>query len=81
LEATSIAALGTVCGYAVYAAILAGVAIIIRAQTGVVLDVMQFNSILFLTPVIMIILGAIAGVIPAFKAYATDVATNIAPIS
>ncbi len=81
LEAASIAAIGSVCGYAVYAAILSGVAIIIRAQTGVVLDVLQFHPALVLTPVIMIILGALAGVIPALKAYSTDVATNLAPTS
>jgi putative ABC transport system permease protein len=81
LEAASIAALGSVCGYAVYAAILSGVAIIIKAQTGVVLDVLQVHPALVLTPAIMIFLGALAGVIPAIKAYATDVATNLAPIS
>jgi putative ABC transport system permease protein len=81
LEAASIAALGTLCGYAVYAAILFGASYLVRAQTGVVLDIMQFNSVLVLTPLAMIFLGALAGVIPALKAYSTDVATNLAPIS
>ena len=81
LEAASIAALGSVCGYAVYAVILSGVAIVVRAQTGVVLDVLQFHPALLLTPAVMIILGALAGVIPALKAYSTDVATNLAPTS
>jgi putative ABC transport system permease protein len=81
LEAASIAALGSVCGYAVYASILSGVAIVVRAQTGVVLDVLQFHPALLLTPAVMIILGALAGVIPALKAYSTDVATNLAPTS
>jgi putative ABC transport system permease protein len=81
LEATSIAALGSACGYAVYAAILSGVAIAVRAQTGVVLDVLEFHPALLLTPGVMIILGALAGLIPALKAYSTDVATNLAPTS
>ncbi len=81
LEAASIAALGSVCGYGVYGAILSGVAIAVRAQTGVVLDVLQLHPALLLTPVVMIILGALAGVIPALKAYSTDVATNLASTS
>lgn len=81
LEAAFIAAAGTACGYAVYAAILAGVAVLVRAQTGVVLDVMQFHSVLVLTPLVMILLGALAGIIPALKAYSTDVATNLTPLS
>jgi putative ABC transport system permease protein len=81
LEAATISALGSLCGYAVYAAILSGVAIIIKTQTGVVLDVLQFHPVLILTPLIMVLLGALAGVVPALKAYSTDVATNLAPIS
>jgi len=81
LEAASIAALGSACGYAVYAAILSVVAIAVRAQTGVVLDVLEFHPALLLTPAVMIILGALAGLIPALKAYSTDVATNLAPTS
>lgn len=81
LEAASISAIGTLCGYAVYAAILSGTAIVVRAQTGVVLDVFQFHPALVLTPLVMIALGAVAGIIPALKAYSTDVATNLAAIS
>jgi len=29
----------------------------------------------------MIILGALAGLVPAFKAYRTDVASNLTPLS
>jgi putative ABC transport system permease protein len=81
LEATTITALGTLGGYVVYSVILGGTAVAVRAQTGVVLDVVKMDPALFLTPVAMILIGALAGIAPAFKAYGTDVASNLAPIS
>ena len=81
LEAAAIAALGAVAAFGVYALLLAGAAAILRAQTGVVLSVWTFNPVLVLAPLGMIGLGALAGVVPAIKAYATDVASNLAPLS
>ena len=81
LEAATIAALGALCGYLVYVAIQNSAAAIIRAQTGVVLEVLAFNPVLLLVPAGMILLGALAGWLPAIKAYRTDVATNLAPQS
>lgn len=81
LESAVIAAIGTISGYLVYAAIMSGAAVIVREQTGVVLEVLRFQWVLVITPVVMILLGALAGVIPALKAYSTDVATNLAPMS
>ena len=91
MESSAIAALGSIAGFLVYAAILKVAAVIVRAQTGVVLDVFKaaqvdlagsFSlSILLLAPLCMIVIGALAGVIPAFKAYRTDVAGNLAPMS
>jgi putative ABC transport system permease protein len=91
LEAATIAALGSVVGFAVYAGILSVAAVVLREQTGVVLNVLQSAkivlpgglsvSILLLGPLGMIAVGALAGVIPAFKAYSTDVAQNLAPMS
>ena len=49
----------------------------IRIQTGVALNVFAFNEVLIYTPAGMIGLGALAGILPAFKAYATDVADNL----
>ncbi len=80
-ECASIAALGACLGYGIYIIILSATSAMIRTQTGVVIDVMQFHPILILTPLGMIILGAIAGILPAYKAYSTDVATNIVPTS
>jgi len=91
LEAATIAALGSVVGFAVYAGILSVAAVVLREQTGVVLNVLQSAkivlpgglsvSILLLGPLGMIAVGALAGVVPAFKAYSTDVAQNLAPMS
>lgn len=81
LESTVIAALGTIIGFLVYALILSLTAYIVRQQTGVVLDVFRPDWIYLFVPFLMIAVGAIAGLLPAFKAYRTDVAENLAPIS
>jgi len=91
LESGTIAALGSLAGFVVYAGILNVAAVIVRDQTGVVLNVLQSAkieltgwlsiSILLLAPLGMIAVGALAGVVPAYKAYSTDVAQNLAPMS
>ncbi|MBL8983271.1 MAG: ABC transporter permease, partial [Gemmatimonadetes bacterium] len=55
--------------------------VIVRAQTGVVLDALRFDWALVVTPIGMIVVGALAGLVPAFKAYRTDVASNLLPHS
>jgi len=77
LEACSIAALGALVGYAVYFAILYVAAGIVEARTGVVLDLALVHPALYWTPLWMVAVGAIAGLLPAFKAYSTDVAGNL----
>jgi putative ABC transport system permease protein len=79
MEAASIAALGAVAGYAVYAVILTTVASVVRTQTGVVLETLRWDAVLVAAPVTVILLGALAGCIPAIKAYRTDVAQNLTP--
>lgn len=81
LEAAIIAAIGTLFGYLIYLAILATAAFIVRGQTGVILNIFAFDWALIFTPVLMIAVGAIAGLLPAFKAYRTDVAENLTPSS
>ena len=81
LEATAIAGLGALLGYLVYAGILGLAFVIVRAQTGVVLDVFKVDPVLWWTPVGMLAVGVVAGVIPAVKAYRTDVATHLVPAS
>lgn len=81
LESTTIALLGTLLGYVVYGLIVAGAAVVVKQQTGVVLDPFKFHPALVLTPVGMVVVGAAAGVVPALKAYATDVAENLAALT
>ncbi|MDB6112728.1 MAG: hypothetical protein JWR69_4478 [Pedosphaera sp.] len=79
LEAAAISALGMVIGFAFYALIMAGAAGVIRTQTGVVLDPFKFNYVMLWAPAALITLGALAGIIPAVKAYRTDVAEHLVP--
>jgi putative ABC transport system permease protein len=81
LEAASIAALGMVLAWGLYAVILGAVAAVIRAQTGVVLDPWAWDPVLVIAPLALVVLGALAGVLPAIKAYGNPVAENLAPES
>jgi putative ABC transport system permease protein len=81
LESTIIAFFGTLIGFIVYFIILLFTASIVQAQTGVVLDIFKFDSVMIYTPLLMISVGALAGLIPAFKAYRTDVSENLTPVS
>ena len=80
-EAACIGALGAVVGFAVYFGLLTGVAEVIRAQTGVVLDVGAKHAVLWVCPLAMVGLCALGGVVPAIKAYRTPVAETLAPVS
>lgn len=77
LESTAIAALGSLAGVLVYLAIMGGAAAVIRRETGVVIDVLAFHSALLTVPLAMSALGACAGIVPACRAYATDVASHL----
>lgn len=80
-ESSAIAAIGAAVGFAVHGVILVVAAEVIREQTGVVLDVWTFHAAHVWTPIGMVLLGAIAGLVPAAKAYATDVASHLgAPV-
>jgi putative ABC transport system permease protein len=80
-EAAVIGALGALAGFVVYGALLAGVARIIRAQTGVAIDVLAMHPVLWIAPLAMIALCALGGIIPALKAYRVPVAETLAPTS
>ncbi len=81
LEASAIGALGMVAAFAVYAVIVGGVAKIIQAQTGVMLTPFACNPVMLWAPLGMIALCALGGLLPAWKAYRTDVAAHLAPVS
>lgn len=81
LEAATIAAVGMLIAFVFYVAILAVSAAILRSQVGVVINIWAFHPVLICAPLAMIALGALAGVVPAVKAYRTDVGENLVPIS
>lgn len=81
LEAAAISAFGMIIAFAFYFVIMAATASIIRTQTGVVLNPFQFNAVMLWAPAALIALGALAGIVPAIKAYRTDVATHLIPTS
>lgn len=78
LEAATLALLGSLLGYVVYALILYVAAGVVRAETGVVLDLWAMHPALLWTPLGLVAVGAVAGLLPAFKAYSTDVALTLA---
>jgi putative ABC transport system permease protein len=80
-EAACIGALGAALGFGIYYGLLTGVAGVIRAQTGVVLDVTAKHPVLWMCPAGMIVLCAVGGLVPALKAYRTPVAETLAPVS
>lgn len=80
-EAACIGALGAMVGYAIYFGLFAGVATIVRAQTGVVLDLTARHPVLWVCPLAMVALCAAGGIVPALKAYQTPVAETLAPVS
>ena len=81
LEASGIAALGAVAGFGVYFVIMSIAAWFIRQETGIVLNPLEFQPVMAWAPLAMLGLGALAGLVPAAKAYRTDVAENLTPIS
>ena len=80
-EAGAVALLGLLPGYAFYFVIIGTAAAIIRAQTGVVLDPVAWDPVLLWAPSALVTLSALAGVIPAVKAYQVDVSGGLAPES
>lgn len=81
LESAAISAIGMAVAFVIYGVILGVVAAVIRAQTGVVIDPLAVHPVLLLAPAGMIGLGALAGIVPAWKAYRTEVAENLVPAS
>jgi putative ABC transport system permease protein len=81
LEAAVIGIIGMVLAFGAYAAIVSAVALVIQEQTGVLIEAFTFNPVMVWAPLGMIVLCALSGLVPAWKAYRTDVASNLAPIS
>jgi putative ABC transport system permease protein len=80
-EAAAISALGMFVAFLIYLGIMITVATIIRAKTGIVLDPFKYNPVMLWAPGALIALAGLAGVVPALKAYRTDVAEHLTPVS
>lgn len=80
-EGATVAALGALGSYVVYGAILTAAGAILRHQVGVVLNTWAWNNVLLWAPGALVLLGALAGAIPAVKAYRLEVAEALAPDS
>ena len=81
LEATAIAALGSGLAIGVHLIVASSVSGLLRQQAGVILDVWRYHPAVSGIPMLMIALGVLAGIVPAIRAYATDVATGLEPHS
>ena len=81
LESATIAALGATIGFAVYAGIMFVAESILRNEIGVTLHPFEQHPVMAIVPVGLVMLGAVVGIIPALKAYRTDVAENLIPQS
>jgi putative ABC transport system permease protein len=80
-EAAAIGLLGAVTGFAVFAVLATGVAGLIQAQTGVVLEPLRWNPVFGWGPAVFVGLCVLGGIVPALKAYRVPVAETIAPVS
>ena len=70
-----------IASFAVYVAIATAVAAVIRAQTGVLLTPWAYDPVMLWAPMAMVGLCAAGGLVPAWVAYRTDVASTLAPSS
>jgi len=81
LEAVCIAAGGIVGAFPIYLICMTGVAVVLRASTGVVLDLWTWHPVMIWGPVVLVGLGGLAGVAPAVLAYRTEVGRHLAPVT
>ncbi|SVB39659.1 uncharacterized protein METZ01_LOCUS192513 [marine metagenome] len=81
LESAAISAFGAVLGFAVYAGIMTAAESILRNEIGVTLRPFEWHEVMAYVPFGLIVLGAVVGIVPALKAYSTDVAENLIPQS
>jgi putative ABC transport system permease protein len=80
-ESAAIAGLGMLISFGVYAVIVLVASGIIRVQTGVVINPVEFHWVMLVAPAGITGLAALCGIFPAIKAYRTDVASNMSPLS
>ncbi|MBE2213668.1 MAG: FtsX-like permease family protein [Opitutaceae bacterium] len=72
---------GALGGLALHLGMMSAAAVIIRRETGVQLDVVAWAPVMALVPAALLLLCALAGLVPAWKAYRLPVADALAPVS
>ncbi|MEE9393565.1 MAG: ABC transporter permease [Planctomycetota bacterium] len=80
-EAVVLAAVGGLIGFIAARLLLLGADRILREAAGLSLQRPEFRFQELLVLLVVVAAGAVAGMIPAWKAYRTDVAANLAPLS
>ncbi len=80
-EAVSISVIGMVIAFGVYAVVFSMVASVIRSEMGVVLTASQWHPVMLWAPGLMVGMSAVAGLVPAIKAYRTNVADHLGPVA
>lgn len=79
MEAAFITALGCLIGLVLGMGIVSSVAPYIAESAGIIVSAYAIEAQQFVTLLLFVLLGVGAGIIPALKAYRTDVVTNLAP--
>jgi putative ABC transport system permease protein len=77
-EASLLAAAGAVLGYAVYLGLALVAAQALRHQVGVIISLGDSLMALVVAPLVMVMLGVLAAIVPALRAYSTDVVGELA---
>ena len=77
LEAVGMTFAGVILGFVVYAGLGMGIGEIVQRETGVALSPFTGNAAMLWAPLGMLGIGLLSGVLPAIKAYRTDVSRNL----
>ena len=76
-QSTSIAIMGSLVGYVIYYFTFKSIAYFVKEKVGINFDVFYEHPIIWIAPLVMIGLGIVAGILPAIKAYMTDVSKHL----
>lgn len=80
-EAVAIGCVGGLGGLVLHATLARLVAWLLREHTGVLLELPRWDPVLAWAPLAMVGLCVVAGLLPAWRACATPVAENLAPVA
>jgi putative ABC transport system permease protein len=81
LEAATVGILAAVLSFGLHGLLMAVASSLLASQTGVVLPLIAGHAVHLILPPALIGLASIGGILPAMRAYRTDVAPNLSPVS